>query len=137
MTPSVGSKIAAYTSLRASQMINGCVMAAMLIPLVIFLLPTTHSIPRLATAKLRPQVESNEWKLTMWTLLKDYWPMMTQNSALREGLTLRALLIVSYVCYELIARNFVLRTYMHATSDNAEVMITMGWVLRNEICIIP
>jgi hypothetical protein len=52
--------------------------------------------------------------------------MLKQNQALREGLILRALLIVSYVCYELIARNFVLRAYMHETSDNAEVMITMG-----------
>lgn len=52
--------------------------------------------------------------------------MATKNSALREGLILRTLLIVAYVCYELIARNFVLRSYMHATSDNAEVMVTMG-----------
>jgi hypothetical protein len=52
--------------------------------------------------------------------------MVTKNVALREGLILRGLLIISYVCYELIARNFILRSYMHATSDNAEVMITMG-----------
>jgi len=52
--------------------------------------------------------------------------MVTKNQALREGLILRALLIVAYVCYELIARNFVLRSYMQLTSENAEVMVTMG-----------
>uniref|UniRef100_A0A914I6G5 Major facilitator superfamily (MFS) profile domain-containing protein n=1 Tax=Globodera rostochiensis TaxID=31243 RepID=A0A914I6G5_GLORO len=109
--PILGSKIAIYTTLRLSQIINGCVMAALLIPVILFFLPTTHSVPRLATARLRPQ---------------DYWPMATKNVALREGLVLRGLLIVAYVCYELIARNFVLRSYMHATSDNAEVMVTMG-----------
>ncbi|CAK5012999.1 unnamed protein product [Meloidogyne enterolobii] len=106
--PIVGSRIASYTTLRASQMICGGVMPIVLIPVVLFLLPTTHSIPKLATAKLRPQ---------------DYWPMVTKNQALREGLILRALLIVAYVCYELIARNFVLRSYMHLTSENAEVML--------------
>lgn len=52
--------------------------------------------------------------------------MITKNPALREGLILRCLLIVAYVCYELIARNFLLRAYMKGTTDNAEVLITMG-----------
>lgn len=121
--PIVGSKIAIYSTLRSSQIFNGCLMAALLIPIILFFLPTTHSIPRLATAKLRPQ---------------DYWPMVTKNQALREGLILRALLIISYVCYELIARNFILRSYMHATSDNAEVMVTMGVSLMiTQFIILP
>lgn len=53
--PIIGSKIAVYTTLRLSQIINGCVMAALLIPVLVFFLPTTHSVPRLATARLRPQ----------------------------------------------------------------------------------
>jgi hypothetical protein len=52
--------------------------------------------------------------------------MIMKNKALREGLILRGLVITSYVCYELIARNYLLRSYMHAYSDNAEVLITMG-----------
>lgn len=54
--PIVASKVAVYTSLRASQIINGVLLPIVLIPILIFLLPTTHSIPRLAAAKLRPQV---------------------------------------------------------------------------------
>lgn len=121
--PIIGSRIASYTTLRASQMICGGVMSVALIPVVLILLPTTHSIPRLASAKLRPQ---------------DYWPMVTKNQALREGLILRALLIIAYVCYELIARNFVLRSYMHLTSENAEVMVTMGGSLViTQFLILP
>jgi hypothetical protein len=37
-------------------MICGGVMSIALIPVILMLLPTTHSIPRLASAKLRPQV---------------------------------------------------------------------------------
>uniref|UniRef100_A0A915M8K8 Major facilitator superfamily (MFS) profile domain-containing protein n=1 Tax=Meloidogyne javanica TaxID=6303 RepID=A0A915M8K8_MELJA len=99
--PIVGSRIASYTTLRASQMICGGVMPIVLIPV-------------------------------------DYWPMVTKNQALREGLILRALLIVAYVCYELIARNFVLRSYMHLTSENAEVMVTMGGSLViTQFLILP
>uniref|UniRef100_A0A1I8C3B9 MFS domain-containing protein n=1 Tax=Meloidogyne hapla TaxID=6305 RepID=A0A1I8C3B9_MELHA len=58
--------------------------------------------------------------------------------SLREGLILRALLIIAYVCYELIARNFVLRSYMHLTSENAEVMVTMGGSLViTQFLILP
>jgi len=121
--PIIGSKVAVYTSLRTSQMLNGVLLAAMLIPAVLVMLPTTHSIPRLAAAKLRPQ---------------EYWPMIMKNKGLREGLILRGLVITSYVCYELIARNYLLRSYMHAYSDNAEVLITMGASLvMTQFVILP
>lgn len=54
--PILASKVAVYTTLRISQILNGCLLAAILIPVLLFFLPTTHSIPKLATAKLRPQV---------------------------------------------------------------------------------
>lgn len=54
--PIIASKVAVYTTLRISQMINGVVLAAILVPILLFFLPTTHSIPKLATARLRPQV---------------------------------------------------------------------------------
>ncbi|CAD5206485.1 unnamed protein product [Bursaphelenchus okinawaensis] len=111
LAPMSASKVAVWTSLRTSQIINGCLMPLLLLPVLLFFLPTTHSIPRLASARLRPQ---------------DYWPMIRRNAGLREGLILRALLITAYVCYELIARNFLLRAYMKGTTDSAEVIITMG-----------
>lgn len=52
--------------------------------------------------------------------------MIKKNAGLREGLLLRGLLVTSYVCYELIARNFLLRQFMKGTTDSAEVIITMG-----------
>lgn len=52
--------------------------------------------------------------------------MITKNVALCEGLALRGFLIVAYVCYELIARNFLLRAYMKGAGDSAEVIIVMG-----------
>lgn len=55
--------------------------------------------------------------------------MITRNSALCEGLALRALLIIGYVCYELIARNFLLRAYMKGAGDSAEVIVVMGVAL--------
>lgn len=111
IAPMAASKVAVWTSLRTSQMINGAILPVLLLPVLFFLLPTTHSIPRLASARLRPQ---------------DYWPMVTRNPALREGLLLRALIVTAYVCYELIARNFLLRSFMKGTTDSAEVIITMG-----------
>lgn len=54
--PIVASKVAVYSTLRISQMLNGALLAGILLPTVYFLLPTTHSIPRLAAARLRPQV---------------------------------------------------------------------------------
>ncbi|KJH43751.1 transporter, major facilitator family protein [Dictyocaulus viviparus] len=109
--PIVGSKIAAYTSLRTSQFICGAALLFTLMPVLMFLLPTTHSIPRLATARLRPQ---------------DYWPMITKNTALKEGLILRALIVSSYVCYEMISRNFLLRSFMRDTNDSAIVLLVMA-----------
>jgi len=121
--PMIASKVAVYTSLRTSQFFSGIVMSALLIPVIVFLLPTTHSIPRLASARLRPQ---------------DYWPMMTRNVALREGLILRGLLVAAYVCYELIARNYLLRSYMKGASDSAEVLIVMGAALLiTQFIILP
>lgn len=121
--PPIASKVAVYTTLRTSQFFSGIVMSALLIPVILFLLPTTHSIPRLASARLRPQ---------------DYWPMITKNSALREGLILRGLLVSAYVCYELIARNYLLRAYMQGASDSAEVLIVMGGsLLVTQFLILP
>lgn len=56
IAPIVASKVAVYTSLRISQIFNGILLPLVLIPILMFLLPTTHSIPKLASAKLRPQV---------------------------------------------------------------------------------
>ncbi|CAI2321673.1 unnamed protein product [Caenorhabditis sp. 36 PRJEB53466] len=109
--PIVGSKVAAWTSLRTSQFIVGIVLAATMVPVLLFLLPTTHSIPRLASARLRPQ---------------DYWHMIAKNTALKEGLFIRGMLISAYVCYEMISRNFLLRNYMHNTNDSAYVLLTMS-----------
>lgn len=64
--------------------------------------------------------------------------MVTRNTALCEGLLLRGLLIIAYVCYELIARNFLLRAYMKGASDSAEVVITMGVsLLLVQFIILP
>lgn len=52
--------------------------------------------------------------------------MITRNTGLCEGLALRAFLITAYVCYELIARNFLLRAYMKGAGDSAEVIVVMG-----------
>ncbi|KAI1717990.1 major facilitator superfamily domain-containing protein [Ditylenchus destructor] len=123
IAPVVASKIAVYTTLRISQILNGIVLATVLVPVLLFFLPTTHSIPRLASARLRPQ---------------DYWPMLKRNAALREGIILRGLLIVAYVCYELIARNFLLRAYMRGASDSAEVLIVMGCsLLFTQFAVLP
>ncbi|CAJ0592870.1 unnamed protein product [Cylicocyclus nassatus] len=121
--PIVGSKIAAYTSLRISQFICGVALLATLLPVLIFLLPTTHSIPRLATARLRPQ---------------DYWPMVTKNTALKEGLVLRAIVVSSYVCFEMISRNFLLRSYMRDTNDSAIVLLVMAFSLLGvQFVVLP
>ncbi|EPB75908.1 transporter, major facilitator family protein [Ancylostoma ceylanicum] len=121
--PIIGSKIAAYTSLRISQFICGAALLFTLMPVLIFLLPTTHGIPRLATARLRPQ---------------DYWPMITKNTALKEGLILRALIVSSYVCFEMISRNFLLRSYMKDTNDSAIVLLTMAASLLGvQFVILP
>ncbi|KHJ98173.1 transporter, major facilitator family protein [Oesophagostomum dentatum] len=121
--PIIGSKIAAYTSLRISQFICGVALLATLMPVLMFFLPTTHSVPRLATARLRPQ---------------DYWPMIKKNTALKEGLILRALVVSSYVCFEMISRNFLLRSYMRDTNDSAIVLLVMaGSLLGVQFVILP
>uniref|UniRef100_A0A0N5AAZ7 MFS domain-containing protein n=1 Tax=Syphacia muris TaxID=451379 RepID=A0A0N5AAZ7_9BILA len=109
--PMMASQLAVYTTLRTSQVICGIVMMLTLVPIVYKMLPETHSIPKLVTAKLRPQ---------------DYYPMIKKNIALREGLILRGLLIAAYVCYELISRNFLLRSFMQGPNDSAKVLIVMG-----------
>ena len=121
--PIFGSKIAAYTSLRVSQFICGVVMFGALMPVLLFLLPTTHSIPKLASARLRPQ---------------DYFHMLRKNQHLREGLTVRALVVAAYVCYEMIARNFLLRAYMRDTNDSAYVLLVMAAsLLTIQFVILP
>lgn len=39
---------------------------------------------------------------------------------------LRGLIVGSYVCYELIGRNFLLRAYMKGSNESAEVLMVMG-----------
>lgn len=58
LAPMAASKVAIWTSLRTSQIASGFVMGLTLIPVLLFLLPTTHSVPRLASARLRPQVKT-------------------------------------------------------------------------------
>ncbi|CAI4222423.1 unnamed protein product [Auanema sp. JU1783] len=112
--PMIGSKIAAFTSLRVSQFICGVTLLGTLMPVLFFLLPTTHSIPKLATARLRPQ---------------DYWPMITKNNSLKEGLIIRGLIVSAYVCYEMISRNFLLRNFMKDSNDSAVVLMIMAAAL--------
>jgi MFS family permease len=56
LAPIAASKIAVYTTLRTSQVFNGLLMPAILVPVLLFFLPNTHSIPKIASARLRPQV---------------------------------------------------------------------------------
>jgi len=109
--PMIGAKVASITSLRQSQFAAGIVMAVLLIPIIYKLLPTTHSVPKLASARLRPQ---------------DYWPMIRRNAALFEGLLLRSMVVASYVCYELISRNFLMKAFMKGPNDSALVLGVMG-----------
>lgn len=50
------SQLAVRTSLRASQFVCGIALIVTLAPFIYFVLPHTHSVPKLATARLRPQV---------------------------------------------------------------------------------
>ncbi|CAG9538023.1 unnamed protein product [Cercopithifilaria johnstoni] len=109
--PMFASQLAIRTSLRASQFICGIALIGTLTPFIYYVLPQTHSVPKLATARLRPQ---------------DYLPMIKHNAALREGIFLRGLLIAAYICYELISRNFLLRSFMQGPNDSAKVLIVMG-----------
>lgn len=52
------------------------------------------------------------------------------------------MLIVSYVCYELIGRNFILRAYasysVYGAYDSAEVVMTMGAsLIVSQFIILP
>uniref|UniRef100_A0AC35TQ59 MFS domain-containing protein n=1 Tax=Rhabditophanes sp. KR3021 TaxID=114890 RepID=A0AC35TQ59_9BILA len=121
--PITASRIAVWTDLRTSQFSAGIAMFVTIIPVIYFALPSTHGIPKIASARLRPQV---------------YWPMITRNPALREGLILRCVIVAAYICYELIARNFLLRQYMHGTNDSAIVLIVMGSaLLAMQFCVLP
>ncbi|VDN23756.1 unnamed protein product [Gongylonema pulchrum] len=109
--PMFASQIAVQTSLRASQFICGIVLFITLTPFVYFVLPQTHS---------------------------DYLPMVKHNTALREGIILRGLLIAAYVCYELISRNFMLRSFMQGPNDSAKVLIVMGAsLLTVQFLVLP
>ncbi|VDO26251.1 unnamed protein product [Brugia timori] len=109
--PMFASQLAIKTSLRASQFICGIALTVTLTPFIYYVLPQTHNVPKLATARLRPQ---------------DYLPMIKHNVALREGIFLRGLLIAAYICYELISRNFLLRSFMQGPNDSAKVLTVMG-----------
>ncbi|GMR52293.1 hypothetical protein PMAYCL1PPCAC_22488 [Pristionchus mayeri] len=109
--PVLGSKIAAWTSLRVSQGACGIVMFLALMPVLAFMLPTTHSIPRLASARLRPF---------------DFFHLIKNNKHLREGLFIRCMIVSAYVCYEMISRNFLLRSFMKTTNDSAFVLLVMA-----------
>ena len=55
--PMLASQLAVQTTLRSSQIICGIAMLITLVPVVHIMLPETHTIPKLATARLRPQVQ--------------------------------------------------------------------------------
>lgn len=54
--PMFASQLAIRTSLRASQFICGIALIVTLTPFIFYVLPQTHNVPKLATARLRPQV---------------------------------------------------------------------------------
>lgn len=54
--PMFASQLAIKTSLRASQFICGIALTVTLTPFIYYVLPQTHNVPKLATARLRPQV---------------------------------------------------------------------------------
>ena len=54
--PMFASQIAVHTNLRVSQFVCGVAMLITLTPFIYYVLPQTHSVPKLATARLRPQV---------------------------------------------------------------------------------
>lgn len=54
--PMFASQLAVSTSLRGSQFICGIALIVTLTPFIYYVLPQTHSVPKLATARLRPQV---------------------------------------------------------------------------------
>uniref|UniRef100_A0A915Q7C5 Major facilitator superfamily (MFS) profile domain-containing protein n=1 Tax=Setaria digitata TaxID=48799 RepID=A0A915Q7C5_9BILA len=121
--PMFASQLAVKTSLRASQFICGIALIVTLTPFIYYVLPQTHSVPKLATARLRPQ---------------DYLSMIKHNIALREGILLRGLLIAAYICYELISRNFLLRSLMQGPNDSAKVLIVMGTsLLAVQFLLLP
>ena len=67
--PMLASQLAVYTTLRLSQTICGIIMLVTLVPAVYKLLPETHSIPKLATARLRPQVSYSDSSSVTATML--------------------------------------------------------------------
>ncbi|VDK64722.1 unnamed protein product [Cylicostephanus goldi] len=64
--------------------------------------------------------------------------MVTKNTALKEGLILRAIVVSSYVCFEMISRNFLLRSYMRDTNDSAIVLLVMAFSLLGvQFVVLP
>lgn len=54
--PMFASQIAIHSNLRISQFACGILLLLTLTPVIYYVLPQTHSVPKMATARLRPQV---------------------------------------------------------------------------------
>uniref|UniRef100_A0A914RVE2 Major facilitator superfamily (MFS) profile domain-containing protein n=1 Tax=Parascaris equorum TaxID=6256 RepID=A0A914RVE2_PAREQ len=81
--PMVASQLAVATTLRTSQVTCGIAMLMVLTPTIYFALPQTHSIPKLATARLRPQLQLEEDKTSFTQANKRrYYPKTVLQLAL-------------------------------------------------------
>lgn len=98
--------------LRAAAAASAGFLVLTLCPLIIWVLPDTHDVPKLAGARLQP--------------FDGGLPLLLKNAALREAISLRVLIVAPYVCYELVGRQFIMRKYFQTPTDAAQLMLITG-----------
>jgi len=122
--PALAARTAAWWGLHNGELAAGVFLLVALVPLLVFVLPDTHSVPRNALSNLR---WSSGWTILRVRLRRVLGVHRAQNnSGLREGVLLRMLLIAPFVCYELVGRQFVMRRLLRGPTDVAWLLGVSG-----------
>lgn len=108
--PYIAGKLAVYTTLRTAQMLCGVTIVIGILPIVIYLLPETHDVPKSVSAKLQ---------------LHAYWPML-KNRLLLKCVCIRVALVVPLIAYELISRQYLMRQFIKYPGDAIMLFCAIG-----------
>ncbi|KFD56371.1 hypothetical protein M514_02826, partial [Trichuris suis] len=108
--PFLAGKMTVLYDIRTAQFFNSFFTLACTLPPVIYLLPETHKLSPVQTAKLK---------------LHQYW-QMAYNDRLIKCIGLKALLTASVICYEIVTWQHIVRRHSETPGDATVLFCILG-----------
>ncbi|VDP18792.1 unnamed protein product [Soboliphyme baturini] len=107
--PWVAGRLTVAYNLRFAQFVNGVFTTVGILP-IIYLISDVHGVPRIHLSKLR---------------FHNYLSMLS-NDRLLKCVAMRASLLVPLICYEMVSRQYLIRTFFEKANDATLLFCILG-----------